>query len=117
MTDFDELCSAIAEQEAIEKQVVKYYVYYESATGNPLYFSSELTNDADYIEITKQQYNELSLLTFTIVNKQIKMRVIKNPITKLVKSDKGIICHVNDVSLIATEGQCWSLKENKDGND
>jgi hypothetical protein len=85
---------------------VEYRVYYNDS-GKILFYTTEKP-DGDYLIINYQEY----------AKGRYDLRVVKNQLVepklgtrKLVPGASGTITEVSDITIIATTGQQWQVKE------
>lgn len=90
----------------IEARKFEYRLYYDKATGEPIFYTME-DEDGDYIVITKEQYAEGR---YDVIVKDGKITRPKNSaIGKLVPSEEGFGTLKKDISIVSDEVY-WSMK-------
>jgi hypothetical protein len=89
---------------------VLYRLYYSDA-GDPLFYSHE-DLPGKYIDITPEQF-ALQDRSVRVVDGKIVRRQTAR-MSKLVPSESGTLCHINDVTIVVAgqPGQYWKKKEN-----
>ena len=83
------------------------YRLYHDAHGVPLYYSMDLHDDP-WIEVTCEQYHASSFKVRVEDGKLCDLPPPRYP--KLVPSDNGTPCHVQNVAIVVNHGDCqyWS---------
>lgn len=92
--------------------IVFWRLYYDDA-GFPLFYSQE-DKPGNYIDITPEQYQRASMRVRVRNGQLVELK--SNPIKKLIPSDSGKPCHINDVSIIVSSSepcQHWRLSTNE----
>ena len=89
-----------------EPALAEFRLYYNKATGEPLFYTME-NEEGDYIRVTKEQFAECR---YDIIVKDGKITRPKHiAIGKLVPSDTGFGTLKRDMSIVADEVY-WSMK-------
>jgi hypothetical protein len=104
----------IWEQSEPTPKPVFFRLYYNETTGRPIEYSME-DLPGKYIDITPEQFR-LANFRIKVVNDQIVEIPLFVP-SKLVPSNHGTPCHINDVSVVVdnnTPHQTWALQDEKD---
>lgn len=92
----------------LPEQKIFYRVYYDS-TGRVLFYSME-DLPGNYLEIDHETFARSDGNLRVIYGKLVRPSV--NVSQKLVPSDQGTACHVNNVAIISNDAQAkfWNLK-------
>ena len=87
----------------------QYRLYYNSKTGEALQYTTD-TLDGTFINITKKQYEE-SRYDSIVINKKLTSINEAERWLKLVPSDQGIACAVDNVMIVDKNSSAkWKLK-------
>lgn len=107
MTNF---WQAVAETTQDTLRQVEYRLYYDNASGKPLFYTCDEL-PGNYI-IVEQEVYQNGRYDITVVEGKIKYPSTIGSM-KLVPADTGTLCYSNDVSIISqhiSNSQFWKLK-------
>lgn len=91
---------------------VEYRLYYDTTTGEPLFYSTDEHYDLDYIVIEQQQYNKYDHTVF-VKDGVLHKKNIEVHTNKLVHStDLGWQSHPENIEVLSANGGTqWKLKQ------
>ena len=95
------------------KEKTVYYRLYYDDSGQPLFYSHE-DQPGKYIDVTPEQF-ALQDLQVSVVDGVLKPRARPLP-PKLIPSNWGTPCHINDVAVVVDPGelhQRWKPKQHE----
>ena len=109
MDSENEFLKALADFRPAPSRQLEFRVYYDSKSGQILnYTNDELPGE--YIVVDKETFAQHRFDCIVRGGKIVSYRL---PIGKLVPSESGTPCTIDDVSIIAVEGQpsrYWSMR-------
>jgi len=88
---------------------IEYRVYYDKSGNIKFYTCENVESNYEYLIIDKETY-ERANYNLIVQNNKLKKNSTNNISQKLVHSNEGVICDINDICVISNEGQHWQLR-------